>query len=318
MLNRRSFVCLGLASAFALAGCASVRTKTGTKSSQQTGSSSKDAPGSEIAVAELPRTITLNSGYEMPTQGLGTYSLDFATCVGSIHSLASSGGRLIDTAYMYHNEDAVGEGVRTCGVPREELFVTTKLYPNQFADPERAIQQALDTLDIGYIDLLLLHHPGAGDVEAYKAMEKAVAAGTVRSIGLSNWYVEELEDFLPKVDTVPALVQNEIHPYYQGQGVVPYIQDLGIAMQGWYPLGGRGHNTELLADSTLRTIADAHGVSIPQVILRWNRQRGIIVIPGSGNPDHIAEDLNIHGFALSDDEMQRITALDRHEKHDWY
>ena len=155
-------------------------------------------------------------------------------------------------------------------------------------------------------------------MEAYRAMERAVAAGTVRSIGLSNWYIEELESFLPQVDTMPALVQNEIHPYYQEPDVVPYIQDLGIVVEGWYPLGGRGFNAELLSDPELASIAQAHGVSIPQVILRWNRQRGVVVIPGSSNPDHIAEDLDIHGFSLTEQEMARIAALERAEKHDWY
>lgn len=126
------------------------------------------------ASAETPKTVVLNSGYEMPTQGLGTYALDYATCISSIHALAAAGGRLIDTAYMYHNEDAVGEGVRTCSVPREELFVTTKLYPSQFTNPESAIEEALAKLDIGYVDLMLLHHPGEGDVEAYRAMERAI------------------------------------------------------------------------------------------------------------------------------------------------
>lgn len=254
----------------------------------------------------------------MPTQGLGTYALDYATCTSSIHALAAADGRLIDTAYMYHNEDAVGEGVRTCGVPREELFVTTKLYPSQFTNPESAIEETLAKLDIGYVDLMLLHHPGEGDVEAYRAMERAVAAGKVRSLGLSNWYIDELESFLPQVDTIPALVQNEIHPYYQEQDVVPYIQNLGIVAEGWYPLGGRGYNDELLADPELTSIAQAHDVSVPQVILRWNRQRGIVVIPGSSNPAHIEEDLDIHGFSLTEEEMARIAALDRAEKHDWY
>ena len=272
----------------------------------------------EGSSAETPKTVTLNSGYEMPTQGLGTYALDHDTCVGSVRALVEAGGRLVDTAYMYHNEDAVGEGVRTCGVPREELFVTTKLYPNQFAEPDAAIDQALEKLGVGYIDLMLLHHPGTGDVEAYRAMERAVSAGKIRSLGLSNWYVKELESFLPQVETVPALVQNEIHPYYQEHDVVPYIQNLGIVVEGWYPLGGRGHNAELLSDPELASIAQAHGVSVPQVILRWNRQRGIVVIPGSSNPAHIVEDLDIHGFSLTEEEMARIAELDRSEKHDWY
>ena len=163
------------------------------------------------------KTVLLNSGYSMPIMGLGTYALDYDTCVNSVMALLENGGRLIDTAYMYHNEEAVGEGVRRAmeefGIPREEIFVITKIYPTQFDDPEAAIEMALEKLDIGYIDMMLLHHPGENDVEAYLAMEKYVAEGKIRSLGLSNWYVEELTEFLPQVNIMPALVQNEIHPY---------------------------------------------------------------------------------------------------------
>lgn len=149
-------------------------------------------------------------------------------------------------------------------------------------------------------------------------MEQAVKDGKIRSIGLSNWYIEELDEFLSQVDIVPALVQNEIHPFYQELEVVPYIQSLGIVMQGWYPLGGRGYTVDLLSNETINDIADAHGVSAAQVILRWNLQRSIIVIPGSSNPEHIKENLDLFSFRLTDDEMQRITELNRDEKHDWY
>ena len=264
----------------------------------------------------------LNSGYEMPIMGLGTYALDYDTCVSSVKALLQNGGRLIDTAYMYGNEDAVGEGVRQAmeeyGIPREEIFVITKIYPSQFGDPEAAIDMALEKLDIGYIDMMLLHHPGNGDVEAYKTMERYVEEGKIRSLGLSNWYVEELTDFLPQITITPALVQNEIHPYYQEQEVVPFIQEKGIVVQCWYPLGGRGHTSELLGDEVIKSIAEAHGVSSAQVILRWDLQRGIVVIPGSGNPDHIKENLDLFGFELTEDEMEQITMLDRGEKHDWY
>ena len=165
---------------------------------------------------------------------------------------------------------------------------------------------------------MLLHHPGDGDVEAYHAMEQAVADGKIRSIGLSNWYIEELEEFLPQVNITPALVQNEIHPYYQEQEVVPYIQSLGIVTQGWYPFGGRGHTAELLGDPVISAIAEAHGVTSAQVILRWNLQRGVAVIPGSSNPEHIRENISIFDFSLSEDEMDKIAALNRNEKHDWY
>lgn len=156
--------------------------------------------------------VRLNSGYDMPIVGLGTYALEDEECIGSVTALLESGGRLIDTASYYGTEESVGEAIRQSGIPREEIFVTTKLYPSEFSNAEQAIDECLSSLDIGYIDLLLLHHPGTGDVEAYHALEQAVADGKVRSIGLSNWYIEELEDFLPQVDIMPAVVQNEIHP----------------------------------------------------------------------------------------------------------
>lgn len=264
------------------------------------------------------KTVKLNSGYEIPLNGIGTYSLEGDTCVKSVSEALKRGVRLIDTAYMYHNEKEVGEAVRNSGVPREEVFVITKLYPNQFSEPEKAIDEALEKLDIEYIDMMLLHHPGADDVKAYKAMEQAVEDGKIRSIRLSNWYVEELEEFLPQVSITPALVQNEIHPYYQENEVIPYIQDLGIVVQGWYPLGGRGHTAELLGDETISFIAKAHGKSSAQVILRWNLQKGVVVIPGSSNPDHIQENTELYDFELTDEEMEKINALDRDEKHDWY
>lgn len=264
------------------------------------------------------KTVVLNSGYEMPIYGIGTYSLTGDTCVESVTAALNSGVRLIDTAYMYHNEESVGEAVRNSGVPREEIFVITKLYPNQFSDPEAAIEEALDKLDIEYIDMMLLHHPGAGDVKAYLAMEKAVADGKIRSLGLSNWYVEELEEFLPQVNITPALVQNEIHPYYQENDVIPYIHSLGIVVQGWYPLGGRGYTAELLGNEVILEIAEAHGKSSAQVILRWNLQKGVVVIPGSSNPEHIQENTELFDFELTEEEMEHINALDRNEKHDWY
>ena len=318
------------------------------------------------------KTVLLNSGYEMPIYGIGTYSLTGDTCVESVTAALNSGVRLIDTAYMYHNEESVGEAVRNSGIPRGEIFVITKLYPNQFSNPEAAIEEALAKLDIDYIDMMLLHHPGTGDVEAYIAMEKAVADGKIRSLGLSNWYVEELEEFLPQINITPALVQNEIHPYYQENDVIPYIHRLvqrcannseystcylhqscvvvsqqchriasflrlvlsqitgtvfhcylgntvlGIVVQGWYPLGGRGYTEELLGNEVISEIAAAHGKSSAQVILRWNLQKGVVVIPGSSNPDHIQENTELFDFELTEEEMGRIGALDRGEKHDWY
>ena len=301
---------------------ATASTKTSTAVSEKT--ESKLENGEENSLKNNTRfdfetkTVTLNSGYEMPIYGLGTYSLTDEECVRSVTAALENGVRLIDTAYMYHNEESVGEAVRNSGIPREEIFVITKLYPNQFSDPETAIEQALEKLDIEYIDMMLLHHPGTDDVKAYKAMEKAVSEGKIRSVGLSNWYDEELEDFLPQVSITPALVQNEIHPYYQENDVIPYIHDLGIVVQGWYPLGGRGYTKELLGDEVISEIAEAHGKSSAQVILRWNLQKGVVVIPGSSDPDHIKENTELFDFELTDKEMEKINALDRNEKHDWY
>lgn len=269
------------------------------------------------------KTVTLNSGYEMPINGMGTYSLHGETCIDSVKSALSSGVRLIDTASAYGNEQEVGQAIREAmeelGIRREEIFVITKIYPgSEMETPENSIQACLDRLNLGYVDMMLLHHPDRNDVKAYQAMEKFVESGQIRSLGLSNWYIEELNEFLPQVTITPALVQNEIHPYYQENDVIPYIQNLGIVVQGWYPLGGRGHTAELLNNEVISAIAKSHGVSSAQVILRWNLQKGVVVIPGSSNPDHIRENTDLYGFALTDTEMEQINALDRNEKHDWY
>lgn len=269
------------------------------------------------------KTVMLNSGYEMAINGLGTYSLHGDECINAVKSAIKSGVRLIDTASAYGNEQEVGQAIRESmeelGISREDIFVTTKIYPGaEMENPEESIQACLDRLNIGYVDMMLLHHPDTNDVKAYKAMEKFVEEGKIRSIGLSNWYIEELEEFLPQVNIMPALVQNEIHPYYQENDVIPYIQSLGIVVQGWYPLGGRGHTAELLGDEVITEIAENHGVSSAQVILRWNLQKGVSVIPGSSNPEHIRENTELFGFELTESEMNRINALDRNEKHDWY
>lgn len=264
------------------------------------------------------KTVKLNSGYEMPVIGLGTYSLKDDICVNSMSAALQNGYRLIDTAYIYHNEESVGKGIRESGVPREEIFITTKLYMNQYADAENAINEALKKLDVDYIDLMLLHHPGAHDIEAYKAMEKAVSEGKIRSIGLSNYYIDELEDFLPQITIMPALIQNEIHPYYQENEVIKYMLEKGIVMEAWYPLGGRGHTAELFNNETIAEIAKVHNKSSAQIILRWHLQKGVVAIPGSSNPEHIKENMNIFDFELTAEDMKKINSLDRNEKHDWY
>ena len=261
--------------------------------------------------------------YSYLSAGIGTYSLHGQTCFNSVYSALKSGVRLIDTAYMYGNEEEVGRAVRQAvadGIcKRGDITVITKIYPgSQFSNPEPAIQERLDKLDIDYVDIMLLHHPGTNDVKAYKAMEKFLSEGKIKSLGLSCFYVKELSDFLPKVSVKPVLVQNEIHPYYQDTEVVDFILKNNIVVQAWYPLGGRGFQKELLNDPVLADIAKAHGKSIVQVILRWHWQRNVVAIPGSSNPAHIAENHDIFDFELSAEEMGRIASLDRNEKHDWY
>ena len=299
-------------------GIYSLVTKKGEKTMYQDKITDNQNTQEEATFNFETKTVTLNSGYKMPINGIGTYSLTGDVCYDSIMSALESGVRLIDTAYMYNNEKEIGRAIKDSNIDREELFITTKLYPNQYSNPEEAIEMALEKLDVEYIDLLLLHHPGTNDVEAYQVMEEYVRKGKIRSIGLSNWYIEELEELIPQITIMPAVVQNEIHPYYQELEVVPYVQSLGIMMEGWYPFGGRGHTSELFNDETIVEIANNHQVSSAQVILRWNLQRGIVVIPGSSNPEHIKENTEIYHFTLTDEEMQKIEELNRNEKHDWY
>lgn len=262
--------------------------------------------------------IILNSGYKMPVVGLGTYSLTGKTCLDSVTAALKKGYRLIDTAHIYGNETEIGKAIKKAGISREKIFITTKLYPNQYDKAEDAINESLKKLDCGYIDLVLLHHPGKNDIEAYRAMEKAVKEGKIRSLGLSCYYINELKNFLPQISITPALVQNEIHPYYQDRDVTSYIQKKGIAVQSWYPLGGRGYTKALLNNPVITEIAKTHKKTPAQIILRWDIQNGVNVIPGSSNPAHMQENINIFDFELSSEEMAKINSLDRHEKHDWY
>ncbi len=271
-----------------------------------------------ISLNLTTKTVKLNDGNIMPIIGLGTYSLTGDVCVNSVSEALKAGYRLIDTAYMYHNEESIGKAIKDSGVPREKIFITTKLYPNQYANADLAIDDALERLGVDYIDLMLLHHPDKNDVKAYRAMEEAVKVGKIRSIGLSCYYIKELSEFLPQITIIPALVQNEIHPYYQDTKVIEFIQRNGIVVEGWYPLGGRGYTKEMLADEVLKDIGKKYNKTVAQVILRWNLQKNVVIIPGTSNPEHMKENMAIFDFELSDEDMKRISRLNRDEKHDWY
>lgn len=269
-------------------------------------------------------TVMLNSGYEMPILGIGTFRLSQSEAEDSVYWALRDGYRLIDTARIYGNETGVGRGIQKAidegFVTREEIFVTTKMWTDDYDNGAAAIDASLERLGLDYIDLMILHHSQPeNDVSAYQAMEQAVSEGKLRSIGLSNYYTPEDFDRLVGETTItPALLQNETHPYHQSAEMKAHLQQYGTVMESWFPLGGRGNTQTLFNDETISGIAQAHGKTSAQVILRWHLQAGNIAIPGSSNEAHIQENYEIFDFELSEDEMQRMTALDRDERFAGY
>ena len=228
--------------------------------------------GSSGENPEVP-CFTLNSGYRMPMLGLGTWTQDNATAEESVYTAIREGYRLIDTARYYGNEEGVGRGVRRAIdeglVSREDIFVTTKIMPGNYSDPDSAIDASQKSLGLGYIDLMLIHQPGYNDEGVYKALERGVKAGKIRSIGISNYYTpEEFERIARNADIIPAVVQNENHIYFQNTSLQKYLERYGTIVESWYPLGGRGHTQELFSDHTIRRIAASHGKTPAQVIFR--------------------------------------------------
>ncbi len=265
-------------------------------------------------------TVTLNSGYEMPMLGLGMFSLSDSQAENSTYWALKASFRLIDTARIYGNEAAVGRGLRRAInegiVTREEVFITTKMWTSDFSNGDAAIDASLQRLGVDYIDLMILHHSQPyNDVDAYQAMERAVAAGKLRSIGLSNYYEPEDFDRIVNVTTIrPALLQNETHPYHQSGEMKAHIARYGTVLESWFPLGGRGNTQTLFNDPVIAGIAAAHGKSSAQVIIRWHLQAGNICIPGSSNEQHIIEDYDVWDFELTDEEMAQMEALERDDR----
>ena len=266
------------------------------------------------------KTVTLNSGNEMPILGLGMFSLSNEQAENSTYWALKAGFRLIDTARIYGNEVAVGRGLQRAIdegiVTREEVFITTKMWTSDFSNGDAAIDASLERLGVDYIDLMILHHSQpSNDVDAYQAMERAVAAGKLKSIGLSNYYEPEDFDRLVNATTIrPALLQNETHPYHQSGEMKEHIAKYGTVLESWFPLGGRGNTQTLFNDPVIAGIAGAHGVSSAQIIIRWHLQAGNICIPGSSNEQHIIEDYNVWDFELTEEEMAQMTALEKDER----
>ena len=266
-------------------------------------------------------TVKLNSGHEMPILGIGTYQLSNTQAENSVYWALKAGMRLIDTARIYGNEEGVGRGIRRAikdGIcKREEIFVTTKMWTSDFSNGDAAVDASLKRLGLDYIDLMILHHSQPrNDVDAYNAMERAVKAGKLRSIGLSNYYEPDDFDRLVKATSImPALLQNETHPYHQSGKMKAHIAKYGTVMESWFPLGGRGYTHTLFNDPTISAIAKAHGKSSAQIIIRWHLQAGNIAIPGSSNEKHIIEDASVWDFSLTNDEMSRMAAINKDRRN---
>ena len=255
---------------------------------------------------------TLNNGIKMPMAGIGTFLLTPDEAEASVLSALQCGYRLIDTANAYVNEKAVGRAMRKSGIPRDEIFLETKLWPS-FYEQEDAVEKTLQHLGTDYIDLLLIHQPAGNYVAGYRLMEKAYKEGKVRAIGLSNFTPEQVQEILDICEVKPAVLQTEVHPYSQEKKLKEFLDKEGIVIQAWYPLG---HGDKALIQEPLFTeFGKKYGKSNAQIILRWHIQAGNIVIPVSKNPAHIKDNFNLFDFALTDDEMAKITALDKQKRY---
>lgn len=267
------------------------------------------------------KTVTLNSGYEMPIIGLGTWAQNDEETANSVYYALEDGYRLIDTAQYYGNERGVGEGLRRAIddgiVTREEVFITTKIMPSSYNNAYNSIDESLERLGVDYIDLLLIHQPGSNDEEVYKAMEQGVYDGKVKSIGISNYYTkEEIDEVLSYATIVPAVIQNENHIYYQNTDLKEYVSKYGIIIESWYPFGGRGHTSENFNNEVIRDIATKYNKTSAQIILRWQLQAGYIVIPGSSNPDYILENYSIFDFSLNEEDMKNIADINKNQRYE--
>lgn len=273
-----------------------------------------------LCFSQVPRMVMLNSGYEMPTLGLGTWTLTGKTCEDAVYVALKVGYRLIDTAKYYGNEREVGNAIRRAisdGIcKREDIFITTKLVPWS-STPDKDIDDSLQKLGVSYIDLVLLHQHGSNDDEVYRAMIRAKKAGKIRSIGISNFYTEKsVNHFIKDFDIPPAVVQNENHLFFQNNALRDWAAKQNIYIESYYPFGGRGHTKEHLQNKTVLEIAKAHGKTAAQIIVRWHIQAGFLTIPGSSNPAHIAENFDIWDFELTDNEMKKLSALDTGRRYE--
>ena len=255
---------------------------------------------------------TLNNGVKMPMAGIGTFLLTPDEAEASVLSALGCGYRLIDTANAYVNEKAVGRAIKKSGVDRKDIFLETKLWPS-FYEQSDAVDKTLERLDTDYIDLLLIHQPAGNYIAGYQLMEKAYKEGKVKAIGLSNFTPEQIREILDICEVKPAVLQTEVHPYSQEKELKSFLSDEGIVIQAWYPLGHG--DKSLIQEPLFAQLGKKYGKSNAQIILRWHIQSGNIVIPGSKNPEHIKSNLDLFDFALTEEEMAEINAMDKKQRY---
>ena len=263
--------------------------------------------------------ILLNNGQSIPQFGIGTFNSSVQQAHDAVLAALRAGYRHIDTAHAYQNERGVGAAVRESGIPRSEIWITSKLWPTDYnsGNVEQSINKMLERLGVEYIDLLYLHQPVGDYLAGWRGLEAAVKAGKVRTIGLSNFDLsdERFDDILAKAEIKPAIVQIELHPYAQRKAFRAKCAEHNIAIEGWYPLGGtHGGNAVLFADPVINEIAGRYGKTPAEIILRWHVQEGFSTIPGSRNEAHIRQNITVLDFALSDQDMEKIRALDREKR----
>lgn len=255
--------------------------------------------------------ITLNNGVKMPLEGFGVFQIpDPAQCEQAVYDAIISGYRLIDTAAAYMNEASVGAAIKRAGVPREELFVVTKLWVQDagYETAKQAIQTSLDKLGLDYLDAYLIHQPMGDYVGGYRAMEEAYKEGKIKAIGVCNFYPARLADLCETVDVMPALNQVELHPFFQQENALEVMKQYGVTPMAWGPLAEGRH--DIFTHPVLSTIGKKYGKSAAQIALKWNTQRGVVIIPKSVHKERIEQNIDIWDFTLTEEEMSEIAGLD--------
>ena len=255
--------------------------------------------------------VTLNNGIKMPLEGFGVFQVpDPAQCKQAVLDAINSGYRLIDTAAAYMNEEAVGAAIKESSVDRSELFITTKLWVQDadYESAKKAIESSLEKLGLDYLDLYLIHQPMGDYAGAYRAMEESYKEGKLRAIGVCNFYPARLADLCETVDVIPAVNQVELHPFFQQEDALALMKEYGVRPEAWGPFAEGNHG--IFTHPVLSSIGEKYGKSAAQVALRWNVQRGVVVIPKSVHKDRMEQNMNIWDFELSEEDMNEIAKLD--------